>query len=104
MAIVSTHSQNVENVKETFTATKSTHDAELCIGIASDEKGCCHCNKRENLFHRSRFDLGVNFGAGVHFNAFRVEVGYNLGLLDIDNSKEYTTNSNHVYVGVGFAF
>lgn len=52
----------------------------------------------------SRFDLGVNFGAGVHFNAFRVEVGYNLGLLDIDNSKEYTTNSNHVYVGVGFAF
>lgn len=40
----------------------------------------------------------------MHFNAFRVEVGYNLGLLDIDNSKEYTTNSNHVYVGVGFAF
>ncbi len=52
----------------------------------------------------SRFDLGVNFGAGVHFNAFRIEVGYNFGLLDIDNDKNYTVNSNHVFVGVGFVF
>lgn len=52
----------------------------------------------------SRVDLGLMLGVGVHFNAFRIQTGINIGLLDRDPSKNTTTHFHQYFVGVGYAF
>lgn len=52
----------------------------------------------------TRFDLGLTFGVGVHFNAFRIETGFNLGLVDRNPAKDYNVNYHQFFVGVGYVF
>ena len=52
----------------------------------------------------TRFDLGLTFGVGVHFNAFRIETGFNVGLIDRDPEKNFTQNFHQFFVGVGYVF
>lgn len=61
----------------------------------------------ESMF--TRFDLGIMVGLGVQYQNFRLQAGYNKGLLDRcgyedgDNySFEYAMSQ--IFVGVGFAF
>ena len=68
----------------------------------------------ENAVDMTRLDLGLMVGAGLQFNNFRLEAGYELGLLNRAGEKEYTdsfggktTNNNsfnRFFVGVGYAF
>ena len=72
--------------------------------------------KKENKpfdTYRTRFDLGVMFGAGVQFSSFRLEAGYELGLLNRLGEKESnvggittkgSANYNRFFVGIGYAF
>lgn len=71
----------------------------------------------ENAPALKRFDLGLMFGAGVQFTSFRLELGYELGLLNrngdpkgsetvagITTSYKNSSNFNRFFVGVGYAF
>ena len=40
----------------------------------------------------------------VHFNAFRIETGFNVGLIDRDPEKNFTQNFHQFFVGVGYVF
>ena len=66
----------------------------------------------EDAVDMTRFDLGLMFGAGVQFTKFRVELGYELGLMNRLGEKEYSTtgyswkgseNINRFFIGVGYA-
>lgn len=50
----------------------------------------------------TRFDLGLTLGVGVHFNALQLHVGYNIGLVDRDPEKDFTTHFHQFFFGVGF--
>ena len=52
----------------------------------------------------TRFDLGLTIGVGVHFNAFRIETGFNFGLIDRNPQKNYNVNYHQFFVGVGYVF
>lgn len=52
----------------------------------------------------TRTDLGLMVGVGVHFNAFQIETGVNIGLLDRDPAKNTTQNFHQYFVGVGYTF
>ena len=56
-----------------------------------------------------RFDIGLMFGAGVQYNSFRLQAGYNMGLLDRcaykdDSNSKIDMKANNFFVGVGYAF
>lgn len=60
-----------------------------------------------------RFDVGLMFGAGAEFMGFRLQAGYELGMLNRAGRPEYSTtgasmkvrqNFNHFFVGVGYTF
>ena len=72
--------------------------------------------KKENGAEKpamTRFDIGVMFGAGVQFSSFRLETGYELGMLNRLGMKETSAagvswkgSQKHTrfFVGIGYAF
>lgn len=56
-----------------------------------------------------RFDLGLTVGAGIQYSSFRLEAGYNFGLLDRcaykdDDNSKMNMHFNQFFIGVGYAF
>lgn len=56
-----------------------------------------------------RFDLGLMVGGGLEFGGFRLEAGYNMGLLDRsaykdDANTKLDVHINNFFVGVGYTF
>lgn len=52
----------------------------------------------------NRFDIGLMFGVGVHFNQFQIRAGYNLGLVDRNPEKDITAHYHNIFAGIGYAF
>lgn len=51
----------------------------------------------------SRLNLFVTFGAGVQYHALRLQVGYQMGMMDRTTSDNTTEKVNNLFVGVGYA-
>lgn len=57
----------------------------------------------------NRFDIGVMVGLGLQYQNFRLEAGYNMGLLNRttynpNENEELTMNFSNLFVGLGYAF
>ena len=85
-------------------------------GVSGEDKDDYNYYKKEDGANEpalTRFDMGLMFGAGVQFTHFRVEAGYELGLLNRLGEKEYSNKVgswkgsekfNRFFVGIGYAF
>jgi len=85
-------------------------------GVSGETTTESDAYKKENGANKpalTRFDMGLMFGAGVQFTSFRLEVGYELGLLNRLGEKEASSTGyswkgsekfNRFFVGVGYAF
>ena len=52
---------------------------------------------------RSHFNMFVTFGLGVQYQSFRLQVGYQLGMMDRTTRENTTEKVNNLFVGVGYA-
>ena len=50
------------------------------------------------------FDAGVGIGVGAEFGSFLVDLGWNMGLLNISRNKEVNVKSQNAHIAVGFKF
>ena len=50
------------------------------------------------------FDAGVGIGVGAEFGSFLVDLGWNMGLLNISRNKEVNVKSQNAHLAVGFKF
>lgn len=85
-------------------------------GVSGENTTESDMYKKENGANKpalTRLDMGLMFGAGVQFTNFRVELGYELGLLNRLGEKETSSTGyswkgsekfNRFFVGVGYAF
>ncbi len=51
----------------------------------------------------SQLNLFVTFGAGLQYHSIRLQVGYQMGMMDRTKSENTTEKVNNLFVGVGYA-
>lgn len=82
--------------------TKSTTNASTIIGSGSSTSTVDHYADGSNY---GRFDILAGGGIGAEvMNKLRVNVGYDFGLLDRDNSDNGTLKRNRLTAGLAFLF
>ena len=50
------------------------------------------------------FDAGIGIGVGAEFGFFLVDLGYDLGLVNMLNTSSFTLKNQHAYLSVGIRF
>ena len=56
----------------------------------------------EGNSRQSRFDIQMGVGAGIKVNGVQLRVGYDWGLLDTNNSENYTLTRDEFKASIGF--
>jgi len=51
-----------------------------------------------------RFDMGLGLGVGAEFGKFGIGLGYDLGLLNISQNKNFKVRNMNAYLTVGYKF
>lgn len=51
-----------------------------------------------------RFDAGLGVGAGIELGQFLVDIGWDMGLINISNEKKGNIKSQNAYLSVGYKF
>jgi hypothetical protein len=86
---------------------------DIIFGIAAKEKAKGKMtgkdvNVSESLYGNNsklkRFDLALGFGGGVQYNSIRLKLGYDLGLLDLNDADNSKLKRNHFNVSLGYLF
>ena len=78
----------------------------LSLALASNLiSGSTTVNRLGENSDLNRFDIMLGGGLGVEvMNMFRINAGYDFGLLNRYQSSNYTVNRNQLYAGVAFLF
>lgn len=50
------------------------------------------------------FDIGLTFGGKLSYQSISVDLGYNMGLMNRTDVKDYTVKFNQFFVGLGYSF
>lgn len=50
------------------------------------------------------FDAGLGLGVGAEFSRFLVDVGWDMGLVNISNSSSGNVKNQNAYLSVGYKF
>lgn len=51
-----------------------------------------------------RFDFGAGLGVGAEFGQIALDLGWDMGLIDLSNSSEGTLKNQNAYLSVGYKF
>ena len=58
---------------------------------------------KEDEGNMSPFDLSGTIGINVDFSGIRLYGGYNMGLLNLNKSDNWTTKGSNIFIGVGYS-
>ena len=58
----------------------------------------------DGAFQYKPFDAGLGFGVGAEFGAILVDLGWDMGLVDISNSDNGSVKNQNAYLSVGYKF
>ena len=97
------------SAKTVTTVTTSGAPIAALNGTATTENNLYAKDNGENQADLTTFDLGVMVGVGAMYQNIRLQVGYNMGMMDRDpyqeqSGEKFTTKFNQFFVGLGYAF
>jgi len=68
--------------------------------ISSDDFG----EEEMDWEHFNKLNIGWGIAGGINFHRFKVELGYQLGLININIDPDWTTKTSSLFLGVSYIF